>query len=276
MDKTVARKLSSLLKLQGVDSQLDDIARLKGSLPEEVNDLEDEKIGLEARFTRLNESLKSLEQEIVNQREKKQQAEKLLQKYSEQQKNVRNNREYDAITKEAALQQLEIQLADKRIKGHYESIEQKKEGIEQTKSLTEEKQAAIEEKKQELESINKESVEQEKMLLEERDKVSQKLEPRLLNAYEKMRGNVRNGLVVVPVRREACGGCFNIVPPQRQVEVKEKKRIIICENCGRILASVETPPPPKVEKATRAKTTRKTTKKTTKKATTKTTTKATS
>ena len=153
--------------------------------------------------------------------------------------NVRNNREYDAITKEIELQKLEIQILEKRIKEAYEKIESKKEEIEGTKGVQDERQKDLESKKKELEVITQESEDDEKKLEKSRATAAKNVEERIFKSYEKVRNNMRNGLAVVPVKRGACGGCFNIVPPQKQAEIREKKKLIVCEHCGRILADVE-------------------------------------
>ena len=159
--------------------------------------------------------------------------------YNEQQMNVRNNREYDAITKEVELQQLEIQILEKRIKEAYARIEDKKLEIQETENKRKERIKDLQEKKDELESITSESQADEEKFEKSRAKASKQIEERLLMSYNKVRNNMRNGRAVVPVKRGACGGCFNIVPPQMQAEIREQKKIIVCEHCGRILADVE-------------------------------------
>ena len=184
------------------------------------------------------EALLELKQAITDYREKIKVAENMVLKYEDQQLNVRNNREYDAIIKEIDLQKLEIQVSEKKIKASHEAIKEKEAHIEQIQLLLEEKQKEIEKKKEELQSITKESEEEEQSLHDHRTKLVKQIEERLIHAYQRVRNNVRNGLAVVIVEREACGGCFNIVPPQRQVEIKSKKKIIVCEHCGRIFAEV--------------------------------------
>ena len=240
MDNTVEKKLSSLLKLQQLDSKLDEIKKVRGALPEEVGDLEDEVEGYDTRLRKFSQDLENLEGEITKNKNAIKDSEKLIQKYSEQQMNVRNNREYDAITKETELQTLEIQISEKRIKESYAKIEGKNEEIDATKALIEERKKDLESKRQELELLVSESEGEEQKLRDARDKASKEVDERLLNSYDKIRNNARNGLAVVAVKRGACGGCFNIVPPQRQADIREKKKIIVCEHCGRILADVET------------------------------------
>ena len=239
MENTVAQKLELLTKLQSIDSELDEIKKIREALPEEVMDLEDEIAGYETRVGKHNQDIEDLELSITNNKTGIKDAEKLIQKYEEQQMNVRNNREYDAITKEMELQQLEIQILEKRIKEAYAKIEAKNEEIEDTKKTLEERLKDLEGKKGELGVITSESEGEEQKLLKSRDKASKGIEERLLNSYNKIRGNVRNGLAVVPVKRGACGGCFNVVPPQKQAEIREKKKLIVCEHCGRVLSDVE-------------------------------------
>ena len=239
MENTVAKKLEALVKLQSIDSELDEIVKVRGALPDEVMDLEDEIAGYQTRIEKQNQELKEIEEAITNNRVAIKDAEKLIQKYEEQQMNVRNNREYDAITKETELQKLEIQILEKRIKEAFERIEAKKEEIGETEGTLTERQKDLESKKGELEVITKESEEDEKKLEKSRATAAKNVEERILRSYEKIRRNMRNGLGVVPVKRGACGGCFNIVPPQKQAEIREKKKLIVCEHCGRILSDVE-------------------------------------
>jgi len=240
MENTVAQKLEALLKLQTIDSKLDSLKKVRGALPEEVMDLEDELAGYQTRIDKFNHELDELNQEISNRKEAIKSSESLIRKYEEQQMNVRNNREYDAITKEMELQALEIQISEKKIKEAGARIEAKNQEIEETKSLMDERTKDLEIKKKELEVITSESEDEEQSLLKSREKASKAIEYRLLLGYNKIRNNALNGLAVVIVMRGACGGCFNVVPPQRQVDIKERKKIIVCEHCGRILADVET------------------------------------
>ena len=239
MENTVAKKLESLDKLQKVDSKIDNIKKIRGALPEEVGDLEDEIAGLETRVAKFHTDLENLEGGIEDKKQSIKNSETLIKKYEEQQMNVRNNREYDAITKEMELQALEIQVSEKRIKEAYVKIEAKNEEIEGAKAVLEEKNIDLVAKKQELDTLISESEADETKLEKERKKASKPIDDRLLVAYNRLRDNAKNGLAVVAVQRHACGGCFNIVPPQRQADIKEKKKIIVCEHCGRILSSVE-------------------------------------
>jgi len=239
MESTVAQKLDALSKLQALDSELDEIVKIRGALPEEVVDLEDEIEGYQTRVNNHNSSIEELELSISNNKTGIKDSEKLIQKYEEQQMNVRNNREYDAITKEMELQQLEIQILQKRIKEAGANIESKNEEIKETLHSLEERKKDLESKKGELDTITAESEQEEKKYLKHRDKATKNIEERLLNSYDKIRGNVRNGLAVVSVKRGACGGCFNVVPPQKQAEIRERKKLIVCEHCGRVLVDVE-------------------------------------
>jgi len=260
MESTVAQKLDALTKLQAIDSKLDEIKKVRGALPDEVADLEDEIAGYETRINRFDESVKVINDEITASRQGIKDAEKLIAKYGEQQMNVRNNREYDAITKEIELQQLEIQILEKRIKESEAKIEEKNAAIEDTKQLHEDRKKDLEAKKGELETIEQESEDDVKKLQKDRDKALKGLEDRLAESYEKLRNNVRNGLAVVPVSRGACGGCFNTVPPQRQADIRERKKIIVCEHCGRLLSHVEDEiieEKPKKKRTTRKTTTKK-------------------
>ena len=238
---TVAQKLEALMKLQAVDSKLDELFKVRGALPEEVADLEDEIAGIETRLENFGQEMDALEDEIKNNKTAIKNSEKLIQKYEEQQMNVRNNREYDAITKEIELQNLEIQISEKRIKEGKFAIERKKEDIDATQNQINERKKDLESKKAELDSIIAESEDEEKNLMSTREAASKKLEERLLNSYNKIRNNARNGLAVVSVERDACGGCFNVVPPQRQADIRDRKKLIVCEHCGRVLADVIMP-----------------------------------
>lgn len=238
MENTVAQKLEALEKLQSIDSRIGDIKKVRGALPEEVQDLEDEIVGFETRLQKQEQEKKDTEDAIAANKNAIKDAEKLIKKYEEQQMNVRNNREYDAITKEVELQQLEIQILEKRIKEAYEKIESKKDETDETKVILDERRNDLDGKKAELETITKESEADEQKIEKEKKKAEKNIEERLLKSYQRIKNNMRNGLAVVPVNRGACGGCFNIVPPQKQAEIREKKKLIVCEHCGRILSDV--------------------------------------
>ena len=235
----VAQKLDSLLKLQSIDSQIDEIKKVRGDLPEEVRDLEDELIGLETRISKFQKELGSYEDEISQRKIAIKDAEKLIKKYDDQQSNVRNNREFDAISKEVELQQLEIQISEKKIKEAQVKIETKKKDIKQIEDNLSERKKDLVTKKEELEVIVSESKEEEIKLHGHREEAKQIIEERLYTSYERLRKNAKNGLAVVMVKRDACGGCFNTVPPQRQADIKDRKKLIVCEHCGRIFAGVE-------------------------------------
>lgn len=258
MDTPVEKKLKSLEKLQSIDSKLDEIKKVRGDLPEEVQDLEDEIAGYQTRVDKFEAEVKDLETAISNHRTGMKDAEKLIEKYKDQQMNVRNNREFDAITKEMELQDLEIQVCEKKIKEAHIAIEQKKVEIEKVSEVLNERTEDLNRKNEELENIVAESEEEERKLMVEREKAVKAVEDRLLKSYEKIRNNARNGLAVVSVMRDACGGCFNTVPPQRQADIRERKKIIVCEHCGRILTDVEEVV--EEEKPKRKTRTRKTTK----------------
>lgn len=240
MESTVASKLESLLKLQTIDSQLDEIKRVRGDLPEEVRDLEDEIAGYEVRVQKFDEEIQFLNEQIASRKQAIKDSESLIRKYEEQQQNVRNNREFDAITKEIELQKLEIQISEKKIRESLYQIDQKGQEIAGTKQRLEERLKDLNSKNGELQVIISESEEDERKLMEERAVAEKAIEDRLIMAYTRIRGNVRNGLAVVTVKRDACGGCFNTVPPQRQADIASHKKIIVCEHCGRIFADVET------------------------------------
>lgn len=244
MELTIAQKLDALLKLQSLDSQLDELIKIRGGLPEEVRDLEDDIAGFETRIGKFQAEIKTLEEEIERNRTTKKDAEKLITKYKDQQMNVRNNREFDAISKEIELQSLEIELADKRISEAQFRVRGKEEEIKATQDALNERKEDLKAKRQELDQITSESQEEEKAIINQRDEQATTIESRLLNSYNKIRGNALNGLAVVMVKRGACGGCFNVVPPQRQADIKDKKKIIVCEHCGRIFADVEGVPEP--------------------------------
>ena len=238
-DVPVAAKLEALLTLQHLDSQLDEIRRVRGDLPEEVRDLEDEIAGYEVRVKKFDEEIQGLNDFIKSRKQASKDAETLIKKYDEQQQNVRNNREFEAIAKEIELQRLEIQIADKKIKESQYQIDVKNAEISGTKSKLDERRKDLDNKKGELDTIVGENEEEERGIMTQREAATQVVEDRLLTAYTRIRGNVRNGLAVVLVRRDACGGCFNTVPPQRQADIISHKKIIVCEHCGRILDDVE-------------------------------------
>jgi len=232
---SVEEKLSSLVSLQKIESKIDEIQILKGELPMEVSDLEDEITGLHARQTRIEEEINGI-QEFINQKKNAiKEAETLAKKYEKQSENVKNSREFEAINKEMEMQQLEMKLAEKHIKDANEEIAEKVQILEKAKKNLAAKEAVLTTKKGELEKIIASTEKEEKHFHTLSGSSREKVEPRLLHSYDRIRTNYRNGLSVVPVERDACGGCFNAIPPQRQSEIKQRKKIIVCENCGRIL-----------------------------------------
>jgi predicted nucleic acid-binding Zn-ribbon protein len=238
--QTVAQKLEALVKLQTIDSKLDELKKLRGDLPDEVQDLEDEMIGYNTRLARHQAELKEIEENIKKSKEGIKEAEKLIKKYGEQQQNVRNNREYDAITKEVELQELEIQICEKKIKEGKDLTASKKAEIEKTEALVKERTEHLNNKKNELNDILAESQEEEKRLMEEREKAVKKIEDKgILKHYDRLRSSLSNGLAVVRVVRGAAEGCNIVIPPQKIAEIREKKKIVIDEHSGRILADVD-------------------------------------
>ena len=228
-------RLKALYDLQRVDSEIDRIRTIRGELPLEVQDLEDEIAGLETRVNNLTDEISDLENAIAEKNNLIKDAHALIKKYEGQQMNVRNNREFDSLTKEIEYQNLEIQLAEKRIKEYGANIEAKNEIAAASKERLEERQSDLEHKKAELEDIVKETEKDEKALQKKSEKAQKLIEDRLLTAYSRIRNNARNGLAVVTVQRDSCGGCFNKIPPQRQMDIKTHKKVIVCEHCGRIL-----------------------------------------
>lgn len=234
-DLSVEEKLRYLYELQQIDSKIDQIKVLRGELPLEVQDLEDEVEGLETRIANLKKETEDLDEQINNKKLEIKNAEGLITKYNEQQKNVRNNREYDSLSKEIEYQTLEIELCEKRIKEFTFLSKEKKQLTEQAETMLEERKGDLHTKKSELDSIVTETQKEEEELNNKSEAFQEIIEPRLLTAYKRIRTNARNGLAVVTVKRDACGGCFNKIPPQRQLDIKVHKKIIVCEYCGRIL-----------------------------------------
>jgi predicted nucleic acid-binding Zn-ribbon protein len=234
-EATVEKKLRALYNLQQIDTQIDKIRIVRGELPLEVCDLEDEIEGLETRIKNLSAEIQSLDAELAEKKEAIKASLAAIKKYTAQQMNVRNNREYDSLTKEIEYQNLEIQLAEKRIKEYTTALEDKKLLLEQSSSVLNERKADLETKKSELEDIITETEKEEKELMEKSVQNQSIIEERFLTAYKRIRKNARNGLAVVQVERDACGGCFNKIPPQKQMDIRMHKKIIVCEYCGRIL-----------------------------------------
>ena len=236
---SVEEKLRTLFELQQIDSKIDKIKTVRGELPLEVRDLEDFVAGLETRIGNFTEELKTLDESIVEKKNVIKEAQALIKKYETQQGKVRNNREFDSLTKEMEFQNLEIQLAEKRIKEYKANIISKKEIAEQSEEELTSRQKDLKIKKKELEEIVAETEKEEAALLKKSKNSEAIIDERLLNAYKRIRSNVMNGLGVVTVERDACGGCFNKIPPQRQLDIRLHKKIIVCEHCGRILVDAE-------------------------------------
>ena len=234
-EATVEEKLRALYDLQLIDSRVDEIRNVRGELPLEVEDLEDEVLGLKTRMDKLKTDLETINYEITAKKNLIDEAKVLIKKYAEQQKNVRNSREFNSLAKEVEYQELEIQLAEKNIKEFKAQIEQKKEVISETKEKLTEREAHLKHKKSELDAILAETEKEEKALLEQSDIFEQQIEERLVQAYKRIRSNVKNGLAVVPIERGASGGSFFTIPPQVQVEIASRKKIITDEHSGRIL-----------------------------------------
>ncbi|MFM1969454.1 MAG: hypothetical protein RL152_831 [Bacteroidota bacterium] len=232
---SVEEKLAALLNLQKVESKLDAIAILKGELPIEVRDLEDEIQGLHSRETRIEEEINGINEFIEQKKQTITQSQELIKKYEKQSDNVKNNREYEAINKELEMQTLEVKLAERHIKDANEEISDKARSLDIVKKNIANKEANLKVKKSELDKIIAETEKEEKEVSALSDKARASVDPRLLSSFDRIRKNFRNGLAVVPVVRDACGGCFNAIPPQRQSEIRQHKKIIVCENCGRVL-----------------------------------------
>jgi predicted nucleic acid-binding Zn-ribbon protein len=236
-DYSVEEKIIALYELQKIDSEIDEINHLKGELPLEVQDLEDEVTGLETRIRHLTDEYDELLRTIKGRKEEIEDAKSQITKYTEQQNNVRNNREFDSLSKEIEFQNLEIELSEKRIKEATADSKFKKKLIDDAKELLEGRMIDLNNKKAELEKIDTETAAEMDELRKKSENASVRIDERLRSAYGRIRGNVRNGLAVVTIKRDACGGCFNRIPPQRQFDIRMNKKIIVCEYCGRILVS---------------------------------------
>lgn len=234
-DVSVEEKLRTMYEMQCVDSEVDQIRTLRGELPLEVQDLEDEIAGLDTRIANLNNEVKDLVETVAKKKQEIKEAGLLIKKYGAQQMNVRNNREFDSISKEIEFQNLEIELCEKRIKEFTLDIAKKKAVIENSDKVFADRKVDLEGKKSELDAIVSETQIEEEKLIEKSASFRGKIEERLLTAYTRIRSNARNGLAVVTVERDACGGCFKKIPPQRQMDIRSRKKIIVCEYCGRIL-----------------------------------------
>ncbi|MCK4569682.1 MAG: hypothetical protein KAT76_05275 [Bacteroidales bacterium] len=235
VEQKVEKTLKALYSLQQIDSQIDKIRIIRGELPLEVQDLEDEIVGLETRVNNYREDIESVEKGIKDKHENIKNSLVLIKKYEDQQMNVRNNREYDSLSKEIEFQTLEIQLAEKRINENKLSLETKKVEILNSEELFSERKKDLEVKNSELDDIVTETEKEEDGLVKFSEKQHGVIDDRLLTAYHRIRKNARNGLAVVKIERDACGGCFNKIPPQHQLDIRMHKKIIVCEYCGRIL-----------------------------------------
>ena len=236
------KKLRTLLKVQNIDSKLDQIAILKGELPMEVEDLEDEVAGLNKRIDKIQEDINESNEKIANYKNSIKEAETLIIKYERQQNQVKNNREFDALTKEIELQQLEMELCEKRINDCTKEIEEKTANLDDSKTGIENREKDLIHKKSELDTIIKENQKEEKALSDEAEKAKGNIDDRILFAYNKIRSTYKNGLAIVAYDRDSCGGCFNKIPPQRQLEIRQRTKIIVCEHCGRVLVDPELKP----------------------------------
>ncbi len=238
-EMTIEERLQALYDLQKVGSSIDKILTLRGELPLEVQDLEDEIEGLVTRMHNMDAEVKKLSDSIIAKKNEIKEADLLVKKYEAQQSNVRNNREFDSLSKEVEFQHLEKELAEKRIKEFTQEMKSKKEQADASKQLVEERKNDLAAKKAELEEIINETKADEEKLVAKAAEIEQVIDERLLTAFHRIRKNARNGLAVVTVQRDACGGCFNKIPPQRQLDIRSRKKIIVCEYCGRILVDDE-------------------------------------
>jgi predicted nucleic acid-binding Zn-ribbon protein len=238
-DFSVEEKLTALVRLQKIDSKLDEIKILKGELPMEVSDLEDELQGLNSRRTRVEEEINGISDFIEQKKNAIKDAEALVKKYEKQSEAVKNSREFEAINKEIEMQTLEGKLADKHIRDANEELAEKARALDVVKKQIATRETTLAHKKGELDKIIAETEKEEKHFLDIADDARKDTDDRLLYSYDRIRKSYRNGLAVVPVVRDACGGCFNAIPPQRQSEIRQRKKVMICENCGRILVDDE-------------------------------------
>jgi len=235
---SVEEKLRALFDLQQIDSKIDRIRTIRGELPLEVEDLEDEISGLQTRLEKLKSEVKSFEEEISKRKQQIKDSQGLIKKYEGQQANVRNNREFDSLSKEIEFQTLEIQLSEKKIKETTYKIEDKKKVIADVAKKLEDRKLDLDHKKAELNDIISETQKEEETLLALSAEYAKPIEERLLVAYNRIRKGAANGLAVVSIDRDACGGCYSKIPSQRQLDIAQHKKIIVCEHCGRVLVDV--------------------------------------
>ena len=236
---SVEEKLQSLFQLQTMLTEIDKIKTLRGELPLEVQDLEDEIAGLTTRIEKASADVVEMSKGVAENKNTIEVSKQAVNKYQEQQDHVSNNREFDSLNKEIEFKNLEIELAEKRIREFTNAINAKKEEIENNRALVAEKQQDLEIKKSELQEIIEENRQEEERLREKCKNLELNIEPRLLQSFKRIRNNTRNGLGIVYVQRESCGGCFNKIPPQRQLDIRMRKKIIVCEYCGRIMIDPE-------------------------------------
>ena len=236
---TVEERLTALYKLQTLLSEIDRIKTLRGELPLEVKDLEDSIVGLQTRLENYKNDIKEFQSAIAACKVDVQNAQALIAKYTEQQNNVRNNKEFDHLSKEIEYQGLEIEAKEKKIKDVTKLIADRKAEVEELQKLLSDRSLDLQDKRKELEEIVSETRSEEESLRAKVSELEQEIEPRLLNSFKRIRKNARNGLGIVYIQRDACGGCFNKIPPQRQLDIKLRKKVIVCEYCGRILIDPE-------------------------------------
>ncbi|MBR4389363.1 MAG: hypothetical protein IKT00_09325 [Prevotella sp.] len=238
-DLTVEERLSALYQLQTVLSSIDEKKALRGELPYEVQEMEDEIEGLSLRIQKIQDEIDAFDKAISENKAKISEAQSRVNRYKEQLNDVSNNREYDTLNKEVEYQELEIELCNKKIREGLNHVEERKKDLESNQQLVDERKKDLEVKKDELDEIMQETREEEEKLRDKAHDLKMKIEPRLLASFERIRKNARNGLGIVYVQRDACGGCFNKIPPQRQLDIKMHKKIIVCEYCGRIMIDPE-------------------------------------
>lgn len=238
-EMSVEQKLQALYELQTTLTAIDEKRALRGELPLEVQDLEDEIAGLDTRIEKIDTEIKEFQSAITMNKGEVQEAQANLERYNNQLNEVRNNREYDSLSKQIDYERLEVELCNKKIKEATDQVAYRTNDLEIAKTEREERQKDLDEKKSELEDILAETREEETMLKERAKDLEVKIEPRLLSSFKRIRKSARNGLGIVYVQRDACGGCFNKIPPQRQLDIKMHKKIIVCEYCGRILIDPE-------------------------------------
>ena len=236
---TVEERLKALYELQTLLSEIDRIKTLRGELPLEVKDLEDSIIGLETRLENYKNDIKEFNTSVAAHKVGIQEAQALIEKYTEQQNNVRNNKEFDHLTKEIEYQGLEIEARDKKVRDLTKLINDRKDEIEELQRLLADRKADFQEKRGELDEIIAETRQEEEKLREQVKTLEQDIDPRLLASFKRIRKNARNGLGIVYIQRDACGGCFNKIPPHRQMDIKLRKKVIVCEYCGRIMIDPE-------------------------------------